>query len=111
MTPSRHDTCKISLGAGKRPEVAGAVRAGARDGTVRGLGDAGAQTGAALDRLEAALEGAGGSLQNITKLTTCIVDRGHRSAVYATIARRLKDVFPVSTGLVAAPGADGADRR
>jgi enamine deaminase RidA (YjgF/YER057c/UK114 family) len=90
-----------------------AVRAGERvflsageaiepDGTVRGLGDAAGQTHAALDRLEAALEAAGGSLGNITKLTTCIVDRGHRTAVYAAIAERLKDVHPVSTGLVVA---------
>jgi enamine deaminase RidA (YjgF/YER057c/UK114 family) len=90
-----------------------AVRAGERvflsagnavepDGTVRGLGDAAAQTHAALERLTEALEAAGGSLRNVTKLTTCIVDRGYRTAVYAAIAERLKDVHPVSTGLVVA---------
>jgi enamine deaminase RidA (YjgF/YER057c/UK114 family) len=90
-----------------------AVRAGERvflsagnaiqpDGSVRGLGDAAAQAHAALDRLEEALVAAGGSLVDITKLTTCIVDRGYRAAVYAAIAERLKNVHPVSTGLVVA---------
>lgn len=93
--------------------VAGAVRAGERvflsaghaaaaDGTVAGLGDAAAQTHAALDRLEVAISAAGGSLADIAKLTTCIVDRGYRADVYRVIAERLAGVRPVSTGLVVA---------
>ncbi len=72
------------------------------DGSIRGLGDPAAQTEAALDSLEAAMAAVGGSLAGITKLTTCLVDRADRAAVYGTIARRLPDVFPVSTGLVVA---------
>ena len=90
-----------------------AVRAGERiylsaqsaaeaDGLVAVLGDAAAQTNAAMDRLETALSAAGGSLKDITKLTTSIVDRAHRRDVYAAIRRRLPDVYPVSTGLVVA---------
>jgi enamine deaminase RidA (YjgF/YER057c/UK114 family) len=93
--------------------VTGALRSGDRvflsgrsalrpDGSVAGLGDAVAQTEAALDNIEAALNAAGGSLRDITKLTTSLVDRAHRKQVYETIGRRLKDVFPVSTGLVVA---------
>jgi enamine deaminase RidA (YjgF/YER057c/UK114 family) len=93
--------------------VAGAIRSGNRvflsgrtalrpDGAVAGLGDAAAQTHAALDNIEAALAAAGGSLHDITKLTTSLVDRAHREVVYDTIGRRLKDVFPVSTGLIVA---------
>jgi enamine deaminase RidA (YjgF/YER057c/UK114 family) len=93
--------------------VAGAVRAGERiylsagnalqaDGTVKGLGDAAAQTHAALDSLEASLHAAGGSLANLTKLTTCIVDRGYRPDVYRVITERIPNVRPVSTGLVVA---------
>ena len=95
------------------PAIAGAVRYGERvflsagnalreDRTVAGRGDAAAQTHAALDRLEAALYAAGGSLANITKLTTCIIDRGYRADVYRAIAERLAGVHPVSTGLVVA---------
>src|SRR5262249_43921281 len=74
--------------------------AAAPDGTVSVLGDATAQTNVALDRLEAALVAAGGSLEDITKLTTSIVDRSHRRDVYSAISRRLPNVYPVSTGLV-----------
>jgi len=91
--------------------IAQAVRAGERvflsganalqqDGKVAGLGDPTAQANAALDRLEEALSAAGGSLASLTKLTTCVVDRGFRSDVYAAIARRLPNVRAVSTGLV-----------
>ena len=73
-----------------------------KDGSVAGLGDPAAQANAALDRLEAALSAAGGSLASLTKLTTCVVDRGFRSDIYAVIARRLPNVRAVSTGLVVA---------
>ena len=93
--------------------VAGAIRSGDRvflsgrsalrpDGSVAGLGDAAAQADAALDHIEAALTAAGGSLRDVTKLTTSLVDRAHRKQVYDTIGRRLKGVFPVSTGLIVA---------
>lgn len=84
---------------GERIYLSAQSAAGA-DGTVAALGDATAQTNAALDHLEAALGVAGGSLENITKLTTAIVDRAHRRDVYAAISRRLPNVYPVSTGLV-----------
>jgi enamine deaminase RidA (YjgF/YER057c/UK114 family) len=93
--------------------IAGAIRCGSRvflsgrsallpDGSVAGLGDPSAQAHAALDNIEAALHAAGGSLRDITKLTTSLVDRAHRKPVYEAIGRRLRDVFPVSTGLVVA---------
>ena len=93
--------------------VAGAARSGTRvflsgrsalqpDGSVAGPGDAVTQTHAALDHIEGALNAAGGSLRDITKLTTSLIDRAHRKPVYEAIGQRLRDVFPVSTGLVVA---------
>jgi enamine deaminase RidA (YjgF/YER057c/UK114 family) len=73
-----------------------------QDGRVGAPGDAVAQTNAALDGLEAALAAAGASLADITKLTTSIIDRSHRKDVYSTINRRLRNVYPVSTGLIVA---------
>jgi enamine deaminase RidA (YjgF/YER057c/UK114 family) len=72
------------------------------DGSVAALGDATAQTHAALDRIEAALRTVGGALRDITRLTTSLVDRAHRKPVYEAIGQRLHDVFPVSTGLLVA---------
>ena len=91
--------------------VAGAVRAGHRvflsacsalrpDGTVAGLGDPAAQAHAALDSMQAALAAAGGTLSDVTKLTTSLIDRAHRKPVYEAIGQRLHNVFPASTGLI-----------
>ena len=55
-----------------------------RDGSVAGLGDAASQADAALDWLDEALSAVGGSLANLTKLTTNVVDRGYRTDVYRT---------------------------
>jgi enamine deaminase RidA (YjgF/YER057c/UK114 family) len=93
--------------------ISGAIRAGERvflsganalqaDGRIAGLGHAAAQADAALDRLDEALSAVGGSLANLTKLTTCVVDRGYRAEVYRVIARRLANLRLVSTGLVVA---------
>src|SRR5579875_2181511 len=102
------------LPGGRLPmPVAGAVRAGHRvflsarsalrpDGAVAGPGDPAAQAHAALDDIEAALSAAGGTLSDITRLTTCLVDRAHRKPVYEAIGQQLRGVFPVSTGLVVA---------
>lgn len=116
MTPERFlpfDALPF-LRDGRSPApIASAVRAGERvflsgrnallpDGSVAGLGDPAAQAQAAMDQIEAALVAAGGSLSDVTKLTTSIIDRAHRKPVYDTIGQRLPDVFPVSTGLVVA---------
>jgi enamine deaminase RidA (YjgF/YER057c/UK114 family) len=90
-----------AIHSGERVFLSGA-NAQQPDGSVAGPGDPAAQANAALDRLEQALSAAGGSLASLTKLTTCVVDRGYRSEVYAVIARRLPNVRAVSTGLVVA---------
>lgn len=92
--------------------IAGAVRSGERvflsganalaAGAGLAEGDAAKQTHAALDELERALAAVGGTLAHLTKLTTCIVDRGYRAEVYRAISQRLPNVHPVSTGLVVA---------
>jgi enamine deaminase RidA (YjgF/YER057c/UK114 family) len=90
-----------AIRAGERVFLSGA-NALQEDGRAAGLGDPAAQTEAALDRLDQALSAVGGSLANLTKLTTCVVDRGYRPEVYRAIARRLANVRPVSIGLVVA---------
>ncbi|MGY6635465.1 MAG: Rid family hydrolase [Alkalilacustris sp.] len=97
--------------------IPAAVRAGARvwlsGANALHAGDvpacARAQAHLALDQLEAALTSVGGSLGDVTKLTTCVVDRGYRAAVYGAIAERIQTSGrPVSTGLVVAGLPDPA---
>ena len=92
--------------------LSGAVRHNERvylsgaNAAARGLGltdgDPRQQAHAALDQLEESLASVGGSLAHITKLTTCLVDRGYRAEVYRAIVERLPKTHPVSTGLVVA---------
>ncbi|MBL8669725.1 MAG: hypothetical protein JNK11_03660, partial [Alphaproteobacteria bacterium] len=91
--------------------VSGVVRAGRRlylsaqmatdaSGAMQGLGDPAAQADHVMRNIKALIEAAGGSLKHVGKLTTSIIDRAHRKAVYETIGRHLQGVYPVSTGLV-----------
>ena len=100
LQPGRH-ACAAGVRAGARVFLSG-QSARKPDGSVAGLGDPAAQGHAALDGIEAVLATAGGSLKDVTKLTTSIVDRDHRKAVYEAIGARLAGVYPVSTGLVVA---------
>ena len=85
-----------------------AVRAGDRlylrgqtgstlDGDFVGYGDAAAQ---AMQNVKILLEEAGGSLNDICKVTTYIADRAYREPVYQVVGQALKGVFPVGTGLI-----------
>lgn len=64
------------------------------------IGDAAGQTEKAMANIEMLLEEAGAKLEHITKVTIYIIDPRYREAVYLTIGKWLKGVFPVSTGLV-----------
>lgn len=72
-------------------EVAGAVRAGPRVylGAAGGAGDATAQTDAAMDAIEAALDAAGATPADLSQLRVALIDRAHQADVLAAIARRL----------------------
>ena len=65
-----------------------------------GLGDAEAQAEKAMANITQLLAEAGGRLEHICKVVIYITDPRYREAVYRTVGRHLKGVFPVSTGLV-----------
>jgi enamine deaminase RidA (YjgF/YER057c/UK114 family) len=88
-----------------------AVRAGDRiylrgqtgsnlDGEFTGYGDAAAQADQAMQNIKVLLEEAGGSLNDICKITTYIADRAYREPVYRVVGQHLKGVFPAGTGLI-----------
>lgn len=65
-----------------------------------GIEDPAAQTDQAMRNVKTLLEEAGSSLEHICKVTTYITDRAYRVPVYSTVAKYLKDIPTVGTGLV-----------
>jgi enamine deaminase RidA (YjgF/YER057c/UK114 family) len=70
------------------------------DGNFHGLNDVEEQAHNACRCVKQLLEEAGGTLQDICKITVYVTDRSYRSKVYGVIAEHFKDVYPCSTGLV-----------
>ena len=65
-----------------------------------GIGDPAAQAERAMDNIETLLAEAGARLEDICKVVVYLTDRRHREVVYRVLGRRLRGVFPCSTGLV-----------
>ena len=65
-----------------------------------GAGDPAAQAKKAMENARALLDEAGARMEDICKITTYVTEREYRKDVYAVIARHLRGVHPVSTGLV-----------
>lgn len=65
-----------------------------------GIGDVEAQTDQAMANIKVLVEEAGGSLDDIVKVTVYLVDVRYREAVYRRMGKWLKGVHPVSTGVV-----------
>lgn len=90
--------CK-SVRAGNRIYLRGQTGT-SLDGEFVGPGDAGAQADQAMKNIRILLEEAGGSINDVCKITTYIAHRHHRDPVYQATGRHLKGVFPVGTGLI-----------
>jgi enamine deaminase RidA (YjgF/YER057c/UK114 family) len=65
-----------------------------------GIGDVEAQAEQAMANIETLLKEAGGSLEHIVKVVVYLTDPRFREPVYRVMGRRLKGVYPVSTGIV-----------
>jgi len=88
-----------------------AVRAGNRiflrgqtgfdlEGNFHGVGDVAVQTDMACRCIKQLLEEAGGTINDICKITVYLTDRSYRSQAYAVIGEHFRGVYPCSTGLV-----------
>ena len=58
------------------------------------------QTHKVMKNIRQLIEEAGGDMSHLVKLVVYITDVRHREAVYRTMGTYIKDVYPVSTGLV-----------
>lgn len=92
-------------------ELSMAVRAGNRiflrgqtgfdlEGNFHGEGDVAKQADMACRCVKQLIEEAGGTVNDICKMTVYLLNREDRSKVYPVIAEHFKDVYPCSTGLI-----------
>jgi enamine deaminase RidA (YjgF/YER057c/UK114 family) len=65
-----------------------------------GIGDVTAQAEQAMANIAMLLAEAGGSVEDIVKVTIYLIDPRYREPVYRVVGKWLKGVFPVSTGIV-----------
>ena len=65
-----------------------------------GKGEPAAQAENAMRCVRTLLEEAGARMEDICKIVTYVTDASYRELVYPVIFKHLKDVYPVSTGLV-----------
>ena len=70
------------------------------DGNLIGFNDPEAQTEQAMKNVKQLLEEAGSCLDHVCKITIYLTSSEIREAVYRTVGKWLKGVFPVSTGVI-----------
>ena len=95
-----NDLCQAVVARGAVVFLRGQVGQDLETAESVGLGDPAAQADQAMRNVAQLLSEAGSSLDHICRIQVYLVDRAHREAVYRTIGRWLKGVFPVSTGLI-----------
>ena len=78
------------------------------DGNLIGPGDPGAQADQACRNIKQFMEEAGGTLNDVCKLTVYVTDIEYREPVYAAINRWFEGVHHCSTGVVVSGLADPA---
>jgi enamine deaminase RidA (YjgF/YER057c/UK114 family) len=94
-----NDLCQVVV-AGNTVFVRGQVGQDLNTSASVGSGDVTAQTEQAMLNIKLLLEEAGSCLDDICKIVIYLVDARYREPVYRVVGKWLKDVYPVSTGLV-----------
>jgi enamine deaminase RidA (YjgF/YER057c/UK114 family) len=97
-----NDLCQAVVARGRNVFVRGQVGQDLDTAVNVGVGDPAAQAEQAISNIETLLREAGGGLEHICKITIYLTDPRFREAVYRTVGRRLRGVYPVSTGIVVA---------
>jgi len=95
-----NDLCQAVVARGTTVFLRGQVGQNLDTSRSVAIGDAAGQAEQAMDNIETLLKESGARLEHICKITVYLTDPRYREGVYRVIGRRLKGVFPVSTGLV-----------
>jgi enamine deaminase RidA (YjgF/YER057c/UK114 family) len=97
-----NDLCQVVVARGRTVFVRGQVGQDLDTAVNVGIGDAAAQAEQAMANIKQLLAEAGAKLEHVCKVTIYLTDPRFREAVYRTVGRWLKGVYPVSTGVVVA---------
>lgn len=97
-----NDLCQAVVARGRTVFVRGQVGQDLDTAVNIGVGDPAAQAEQAMSNIDRLLTEAGARLEHTCKVTIYITDPRFREAVYRTVGRWLRGVFPVSTGIVVA---------
>ena len=97
-----NDLSQVVVASGRMVFVRGQVGQDLDTAENVGIGDPAAQAEQAMANINQLLEEAGARLEHICKVTIYLTDPRFREAVYRTVGRWLKGVYPVSTGVVVA---------
>jgi enamine deaminase RidA (YjgF/YER057c/UK114 family) len=97
-----NDLCQTVVARGSMVFVRGQVGQDLDTAVNVGVGDAAAQAEQAMKNIEQLLHEAGAKLEHVCKITIYLTDPRFREAVYRTVGKWLKGVYPVSTGIVVA---------
>jgi len=97
-----NDLCQTVVARGTMVFVRGQVGQDLDSAESVFVGDPTGQADRAMSNIATLLEEAGAKLEHICKITIYLTDPRFREAVYRTVGRWLKGVYPVSTGLVVA---------
>jgi enamine deaminase RidA (YjgF/YER057c/UK114 family) len=100
LVPELNFRASKAVRAGQSVFLTGATGLSLDGKSFVGEGDPAAQADNAMRCVKVLLEEAGARMQNICKVTTYVTKHSYRKDVYPVLARHLKGVNPVSTGLV-----------
>jgi enamine deaminase RidA (YjgF/YER057c/UK114 family) len=94
-----NDLCQAVV-AGNTVYLRGQIGQDLDTGESVGIGDVATQTEQAMANIAMLLQESGSALEDIVKIVVYLTDIRYRDPVYQVMGRWLKDVFPVSTGVV-----------
>ena len=95
-----NDLCQTVVAKGSMVFVRGQIGQNLDTSETVCIGDPAGQTEQAMRNIDMLLREAGSKLEDICKITIYITDPRYREAVYRTVGKWLKGVYPVSTGIV-----------
>ena len=97
-----NDLCQAVVAAGTMVFLRGQVSQDLESRESLHVGNPGLQTRKTMENIEMLLHEAGSCFDHVCRIVVYLTDIRFRDAVYREMGRWLKDVYPVSTGLVVA---------